>query len=37
MTADIEIITQEKNDVVVVSSTAISTSDNKSYVTVMKD
>lgn len=37
MTADIEIITLEKDDVLVVSTKAISTQDNKSYVNVEKD
>lgn len=37
MTADIEIITLEKDDVLVVSTKAISTQDNKSYVNLEKD
>lgn len=37
MTADIEIITLEKNDVLVVSTKAISTQDNKSYVSIEKN
>ena len=37
MTADIEIITLEKDDVLVVSTKAISTQDNKSYVSIEKN
>ncbi len=37
MTADIEIITLKKDDVLVVSTKAISTQDNKSYVNIEKN
>jgi hypothetical protein len=37
MTADVEIVTQEKNDVLVVSTTAIKTENDKSYVTIFNN
>lgn len=37
MTADVEIVTQEKNDILLVSTTAIKTENNKSYVTVLSN
>jgi len=37
MTADIEIITLKKDDVLVVSTKAISTQNNKSYVNIEKN